>query len=125
MAILSIQSFVSFGYVGNAIAVPALQTLGHEVWPINTVEFSNHPGHGKFAGQVKSASEITTIVNGIADLGVLNKCDAIISGYLGDPEATRSILFAINTIKQENINALYILDPVLGDGGRIFVHEIW
>ena len=42
MAILSIQSHVAYGHVGNRSAVFPLELLGFDVWPINTVQFSNH-----------------------------------------------------------------------------------
>ncbi len=43
--ILSIQSHVAYGHVGNASAVFPMQRLGCEVWPIHTVQFSNHTGY--------------------------------------------------------------------------------
>ena len=52
MNILSIQSWVAYGHVGNASAVFPLQRLGAEVWAINTVQFSNHTGYGAWRGQV-------------------------------------------------------------------------
>ena len=115
MNILSIQSHVSFGHVGNSAAVFALQRLGCEVWPIHTVAFSNHPGHGRFAGRVAEPPEIESLIGGLATLGVLRGCDGVLSGYLGMPRTGPVVLDAIETVRQANPGALYCCDPVLGD----------
>jgi pyridoxine kinase len=123
MPILSIQSAVAHGHVGNAVAVPALQALGHEVWRVDTVAFSNHPGRGPFAGDVRPAGEIADILRGIEALGVMPECDAILSGYLGEPETGTAIAAHIGASKHANSDMLYVLDPVIGDDGRVFVRD--
>lgn len=115
MNILSIQSHVAYGHVGNAAAVFALQRMGHEVWPIHTVRFSNHPGHGGLRGVAADPGEIADIVAGLDDLGVLAGCDAVLSGYLGHPETGDVILDAVRRVKARNPQALYLCDPVMGD----------
>ena len=77
MNILSIQSWVSYGHVGNASAVFPLQRLGCDVWSINTVQFSNHTGYGAWTGRVFEAAMITELVQGIAERGVLGRCDGV------------------------------------------------
>ena len=84
MNILSIQSWVAYGHVGNASAMFPLQRLGAEVWAVNTVQFSNHPGYGGHAGQVYSGDMIAALINGIADRHVFASCDGVLSGYVGD-----------------------------------------
>jgi len=81
MNILSIQSWVAYGHVGNASAMFPLQRLGAEVWAINTVQFSNHPGYGAWRGQVFGAELIRDCVLGIAERGALPSCDAVLTGY--------------------------------------------
>jgi pyridoxine kinase len=115
--ILSIQSHVSYGHVGNSAAVFAMQRLGAEVWPVNTVAFSNHPGHGGFAGRVIDAAEIAALIAGIAKLGVLARCDALISGYLGAAETGPVVLQAVATARRANPALLFCCDPVIGDAG--------
>src|SRR5580704_14760895 len=83
MNILSIQSHVAYGHVGNSAAVFALQRLGCEVWPVHTVQFSNHLGYGAFRGSVFDAAHIGEVVRGIAERGALARCDGVLSGYLG------------------------------------------
>src|ERR1700722_15828525 len=80
MNILSIQSWVAYGHVGNASAVFPLQRLGAEVWAINTVQFSNHTGYGAWRGAVYSGDSVREVVDGIADRGALGRCDAVLSG---------------------------------------------
>lgn len=122
MNILSIQSWVSYGHVGNASAVFPMQRLGHEVWAINTVQFSNHTGYGTWKGRVYDGPTIDELVDGIADRGVLGHCDGVLSGYMGSADIGTSILGAVSRVRAANAQALYCCDPVIGDVGRgIFV----
>jgi len=116
--ILSIQSHVAYGHVGNSAAVFALQRLGCEVWPVHTVLFSNHPGHGSFRGEMVEASAVGDLVHGIEDHGVLAGCDGVLSGYLGRPETGEAIFEAVAKVKAANPAARYCCDPAIGDAGR-------
>ena len=118
MNILSIQSWVAYGHVGNSSAVFPLQRLGAEVWPVNTVQFSNHPGYGAFRGQVFGAALVRDCVLGIEERGVLGQCDAVLSGYLGDAATGDAVLDAVARVKAANPAALWCCDPVLGDDQR-------
>ena len=117
-SILSIQSWVSYGHVGNASAMFPLQRLGAEVWAVNTVQFSNHTGYGAWRGQVFSGEMISECVAGIAERGVLGRCDAVLSGYVGGADIGDAILDAVAQVKAANPAALYCCDPVIGDDGR-------
>lgn len=120
--ILSIQSWVAYGHVGNASAVFPLQRLGAEVWAVNTVQFSNHTGYGAWRGQVFGAELIHELVEGIAERGALERCDAVLSGYMGAAEIGEAVLAAVARAKAANPGAIYCCDPVIGDVGRgIFV----
>ena len=121
MAVLSIQSSVIFGYVGNNIARPVLQALGYDVWCVDTVNFSNHPGYGNFTGSIKEAHKIQEEINGLANLDILGECDAILSGYLGEVETAKTVSRTIELIKEQNETAIYLLDPVIGDDDQIYV----
>jgi pyridoxine kinase len=122
MNILSIQSHVAYGHVGNAAATFPLQRLGAEVWPIHTVQFSNHPGYGAWRGEVFGASLIRELLQGIEERGVLSACDGVLSGYMGSAEIGAAILDAVDRVKSANANARYGCDPVIGDTGRgVFV----
>jgi pyridoxine kinase len=123
MAILSIQSAVAYGHVGNAVAIPALQALGHDAWRVDTVGFSNHPGHGRFTGETRSAAEVATILDGIEALGVLDQCDAVLSGYLGEPGTAAAVAKMVTATRRANPKMFYALDPVIGDDGRVFVRD--
>jgi pyridoxine kinase len=122
MRLLSIQSHVAFGHVGNAAAVFPLQRLGCEVWPIHTVQFSNHTGYGRWRGSVFAAAMIRDVAQGMAELGVLAACDAVLSGYIGSVEIGEAILGAVAAVRTANPVARYSCDPVIGDVGRgVFV----
>ena len=120
--ILSIQSWVAYGHVGNASAIFPLQRLGAEVWGVHTVQFSNHTGYGAWRGQVFGADLIRECVTGIEERGVLPNCDAVLSGYLGSAEIGAAVRDAALAVKAANPRALWCCDPVIGDTGRgVFV----
>lgn len=127
MNVLSIQSSVAFGHVGNDAARLPLQMLGHEIWAIDTVKFSNHPGHGGFKGRVTPAAEVRDLLEGLNGLGLFRRTHAVISGYLGEPDTGAVIADVVTAIKGVNPDAFYLCDPVMGDvdggaaGGRVFV----
>ncbi len=122
--ILSVQSSVAYGHVGNSAAVFPLQRLGHEVWPVVTVHFSNHTGYGAWRGPLLAATDVADVIAGIDDRGVLGEADAVLSGYQGDPAVGAVILDAVRRIKALNPAAVYCCDPVMGDVGRgMFVRE--
>ncbi|HEX5322047.1 MAG TPA: pyridoxal kinase PdxY [Stellaceae bacterium] len=113
--VLSVQSRVSYGHVGNAAATFPLQRLGCETWALDTVAFSNHTGHGKWRGAIVPAETVATLFEGIADLGVLGQCDAVLSGYLGAAETGAVLLDIVRRVKAANPAAIFCCDPVIGD----------
>ena len=124
MNILSIQSQVAYGHVGNSAAVFPLQRLGHEVWPVNTVQFSNHTGYGAWRGRAFDASLVDECVEGIGERGALESCHGVLSGYVGAPDTGEAIVRAVKRVKAANPGALYCCDPVIGDVGRgVFVRD--
>lgn len=120
--ILSMQSHVAFGYVGNKAAVFPMQRLGNEVITINTVQFSNHTGYGSWTGDIMSIDHIDKIFMGLQDRGALANLDAVLTGYLGDKVLGEVLLKWLDVIKKHNPNLIYCCDPVIGDVGRgVFV----
>jgi pyridoxine kinase len=118
MNLISIQSHVAYGHVGNSAAVFALQRLGCEVWPVHTVQFSNHTGYGAWQGDVFAADRIGAVIDGIAGLGVLNTCDGVLSGYVGAVATGDAILAAAARVKAANPAARWCCDPVIGNRAR-------
>ena len=115
MTILSIQSHVTYGHVGNSAAVFPLQRAGHEVWPVHTVNFSNHTGYGDWGGPMIPASDVTSIIDGIEKRGAFPQIDAILSGYQGGADIADVIVETVRRIKAANPKALYACDPVMGN----------
>jgi pyridoxine kinase len=123
-AILSVQSHVARGHVGNSAAVFALQRLGFEVWPVMTLQYSNHPGHETWRGAILPSPQVAEVLRGIAELGGLGDCAALLSGYLGSAETGEAVLEALGRLRQANPGALYCCDPVMGDeGSGLYVPE--
>lgn len=123
-SILSIQSCVSYGHVGNSAVTFPLQRLGVEVWPIHTVLFSNHTGYGQWGGRVFDIAAVRDVFLGIKERGVLSKCSALLSGYMGTKELGEVMIEAIRELRKLNPKTIYCCDPVMGDIGRgFFVKE--
>jgi pyridoxine kinase len=123
MAILSIQSQLAAGYVGNSAAGFALQRLGHEVWPLPTVLLSHHPAHGGSKGGPVPVDLQASILEGLAGRGGFNRCEAVLSGYLGQAASADIVRQAVVRAKAGTAGAVYLCDPVLGDDGRFYVDQ--
>ncbi|WP_206446368.1 pyridoxal kinase PdxY [Agrococcus sp. KRD186] len=115
MRFLSIQSHVAYGHVGNSAAVFPLQRIGHEVWPVLTVNFSNHTGYGAWGGPAIPADDVRAVVAGIEDRGVLGTLDGVLSGYLGGEEIVDVVVDAVGRVKAANPGASFTCDPVMGN----------
>jgi pyridoxine kinase len=112
--VLSIQSHVVFGHAGNSAAVFPMRRLGVNVWPLNTVQFSNHTQYGHWTGSAIDADQVQDLVDGIGAIGVLPRCDAVLSGYLGTPEQAQAVIEVVKSVKAANPRAWYFCDPVMG-----------
>jgi pyridoxine kinase len=121
--VLSIQSSVAHGHVGNSAAAFALQRLGQDIMRIDTVRFSNHPAHGGFAGGPAPATEIAMLVDGLSERGFLKECRAVLSGYLGTAENGKAVAHAVNAVRAATRDSIFLCDPVMGDDPKgLFVH---
>lgn len=118
MNVLTIQSSVAFGHVGNAAAVPVLQRLGIAAWPIDTVQLSNHTGHPTARGGAVDPARAAEIVAGLDEIGALKACDALLTGYLGEPAMAEVAADALARIRAANPKALYLCDPVMGSAAK-------
>jgi pyridoxine kinase len=123
MKFLSIQSSVAYGHVGNSAAVFPLQRLGHEVWPVSTVVFSNHTGYGAWRGPLLPPGDVADVITGIEERGVLGQVDGVLSGYQGSADIADVILDAVARVRAANPRATYTCDPVMGNADSgCFVH---
>jgi pyridoxine kinase len=113
--VLSIQSEVVRGHVGNGAARFALQRLAVDVWALPTVVLSNHPGHGRFTGEATPAARLADLIAGLDAHGWLRRCGGVLSGYLGAADQARVVAEAVRRVKALNPGALYLCDPVFGD----------
>ena len=123
MNILSIQSHVAFGHVGNSAATLPLQRMGFEVWGVPTVLFSNHPAHGGTGGDAVAPDAIGALVDGLDAVGALGRCDAVLSGYLGSPGAAEVVAGAVATVRAHNAEAPYLCDPAFAHEDGLFVSQ--
>ncbi|CAB3261503.1 unnamed protein product [Arctia plantaginis] len=120
--VLSIQSHVVHGYVGNKSAVFPLQVLGFEVDFINTVQFSTHTGYKHIKGNVLQNEEMDALIEGLT----INEVDYythFLTGYSRSPDSLKKIAEIIKKLRQKNPNLVYVCDPVMGDNGKMYVPE--
>jgi pyridoxine kinase len=123
VSILSIQSSVAYGHVGNSAAVFPLQRLGVEVWPVHTVHFSNHTGYGEWRGPLLPADDVRAVIRGVEERGAFPGVEAVLSGYQGGEDIGDVILDAVARVKAANPAAIYACDPVMGNAkSGCFVH---
>ncbi len=115
MGVISVQSHVSFGHVGNSAAVYPMQRLGVEVWPVHTTLLAHHPGHGGVHGAMVAPETVGAVLGGLDRLGAFGKCTALLSGYLGSAETGAVLLDAWQTIKAASPGAIYCCAAVMGD----------
>ena len=121
--ILSIQSSVAYGHVGNSASVFPMQRLGVEVWPVSTVLFSNHTGYGEWRGPLVAPDDVRDVITGIGERGAFPEVDAVLSGYQGGTQIGDVILDAVAQVKAANPSAIYACDPVMGNAkSGCFVH---
>jgi pyridoxine kinase len=115
MKVLSIQSAVAHGHVGNSAAVFPLQRIGVEVIAVPTVNFSNHTGYGAWRGPLIPPADVAEILLGVEERGVFPQIDAVLSGYQGGVGIGDVIVDAVRRVKAANPSALYACDPVMGN----------
>ncbi|MCL1922387.1 MAG: pyridoxal kinase PdxY [Propionibacteriaceae bacterium] len=116
--IVSIQSSVAYGHVGNSVAAFALMRMGVETYPVFTVHYSNTTSYGSWKGPVLSSQDVMDVVTGVDERGALESVNGILSGFQGSTEMGQTILAAKDLVKTRQPNALYCCDPVMGDEGR-------
>jgi pyridoxine kinase len=122
-SIVSIQSYVTYGYVGNKAAMYPLNSMGYEVLPINTVQFSNHLGYGRFGGEITSTKAIKTIIEALKENNHLSNCCAMLSGYIANKGQCEEIKKLACSLKKQNKDVIYLCDPVMGDNQKIYVKQ--
>jgi pyridoxine kinase len=120
MNVLSIQSEVVYGHVGNRAARFALERLGHAAWTVPTILLSSHAGYARVEGEATSADLMRRLIDGLDGNGWLGRCDAVLSGYLGHADQAEVVADVVRRVKAVNPRVLYCLDPVFGDSGRTY-----
>jgi len=123
MRVLAISSQVAWGPVGLTAAVPALQAKGHEVVAVPTITLSNHPGHGRPAGFRTAPDDLAAMLGALDGLGVLGRCDAVLTGYFAAPEQVETVRSVLVRMKQARPGLRLVVDPVIGDNGSLYVAQ--
>ncbi|GAB5034629.1 pyridoxal kinase [Nannochloropsis oceanica] len=121
--VLSIQSHVVHGYVGNKSAVFPLQLLGLDVDPVNSVQFSNHTGYSTCNGDVLNGAQLLALIDGLERNNLLSCYTHLLTGYIGSASFLQAVVQIALKLKQKNPDLIYVCDPVLGDEGKIYVPE--
>jgi pyridoxine kinase len=120
-AVMSIQSSVVYGHVGSTAAALPLHRLGFDLWALPTVVYSSHAGYPGVRGRRTPISTLRELLAGLEALGRLDRCEAVLSGYLGRPEAWGVVLDALAAVREHRPDAWFVCDPVLGDEGELYL----
>jgi pyridoxine kinase len=121
--VLCISSQTVYGPVGNSAAAPALQAAGHEVMQIPTVLLSNHPGLGNPVGQSTSVDMLENMFKALTTAGAFNNLAAVMTGYFTSSAQVIAVAKQIATLKAQRENLHVLIDPVIGDHGKLYVAE--
>lgn len=119
--VLSLQSHVVHGYVGNKAAVFPLQLLGFEVDVVNTVQFSNHTGYSSWGGKKMDGEELCALMDGLDANSLLDSYTHLLTGYAGSESFLKTIVSVAKRLKAKCSDLLYICDPVMGDNDKLYV----
>lgn len=122
-AILVISSHVVRGTVGNRAAAFALEVLGFPVWCVPTVVLPWHPGHGPASRILASDAEFQALMRDLADTSFAAELGTVLTGYLGSAGQVEAVARLIDTLRARNDKLHVTVDPVMGDGGRLYVGE--
>jgi pyridoxine kinase len=123
MLVISIQSQVVHGHVGNSAAVPALQAAGVNVAAVPTTLLSNHPRYPTLRGRVLEAGLVADLLKGVEERGLVDQAAVLITGYLGSPENAAVVADFVERALSRNSKLVYLCDPVIGDDGRVYVAD--
>jgi len=118
--VLSIQSHVVSGYVGNKCAVFPLQIMGFEVDAINSVQLSNHTGYKTYYGQILNESNLSELINGLVE-NELHNYSHLLTGYIRCPMFLKKVAEVYKILKEKNPDLIYVCDPVMGDNKKMYV----
>ena len=115
MDVVSIQSQVVYGQVGNNIAVPTLQAMGLRVAAVPTVLLSNTPHHPTVHGGAVPAEWFQGWLDDLLARDALRRLRAVVLGYLGGPRQAEIVARWLGALLRERPGIRVLIDPVIGD----------
>ncbi|MDZ3832616.1 MAG: pyridoxal kinase [Sphingopyxis sp.] len=114
-SVISIQSQVVHGHVGNSAAVLPMQAHGLNVAAVPTTLLSNHPGFATMRGRVLESDLVGDLLRGVEERGLIETSRYIVSGYLGSRANGEVVADFVERARQINPDIIYVCDPVMGD----------
>lgn len=116
---LVISSFVGASHVGAAVSAFCLRRLGIKTYILPTTLFGRHPGWGSPGGSAVNAQTLLGMWTGLDSQNT--HIDAVLTGYLASPEQVEVAAMIIDAVIEKNPKAKIIVDPVMGDHGKLYV----
>ncbi|KAA0968227.1 pyridoxal kinase [Aureimonas fodinaquatilis] len=124
MDVISIQSQVVYGHVGNSAAVFPMQAKGLEVAAVPTALLSNHPHYPTIHGKILEPELVAALLQGVEERGLVDEAKVVVTGYLGSAENAAVVAAFIERALQRNPDLIFVCDPVMGDDDiGIFVQD--
>lgn len=122
--VISIQSQVVHGHVGNSAAVFPMQAKGLEVAAVPTALLSNHPHYPTMHGEILSPGLVAGLLRGVEERGLVAEARVVVSGFLGSVGNGEVVADFIARARARNPALIYVCDPVMGDDDLgVFVAE--
>ncbi|MFN3608729.1 MAG: pyridoxal kinase [Hyphomonas sp.] len=115
MSVISIQSQVVFGHVGNSAAIHPMMANGVAVYAVPTTLLSNRPGYPTLRGKVLPADLVSDLLRGVEERGLVGTAKIVVTGYLGSLENAQAAGDFLARARAANPQLTYICDPVIGD----------
>lgn len=118
---LLISSYVAASRVGATASAFCLRRLGIQTIVVPTTVLGRHPGWGSPGGQSLEADHLRDMWSAIKAQNP--KIDAVMTGYLADDAHIDIAADIISDVKTANPDAVILVDPVMGDDGRLYIPE--
>lgn len=113
--VLSIQSQVVYGTVGNNAALPVFARFGIRACAVPTVLFSNTPHYDSIHGGAIPPAWFAGYLEDLERRRALEQLRAVVLGYLGSPEQAEILADWLTDLRRRRPHVRISIDPVLGD----------
>ncbi len=114
--IAAVHDLSGYGRASLTVAIPVLSSMGMQVCPLPTAVLSSQTASIDDFSFFDLTAQMQEIVGKWENLGLY--FDAVYSGFLGSPEQVDIVERLMQKLGKKN--SLFLVDPVLGDDGKLY-----